>query len=66
MAIDEDLSDDQIAQLLKDAQERLKNKPTQKTQLSTISALTNRYALSDSSPLEPFWCQDLFLIDPIL
>lgn len=44
MAKDEELSDEQITQLLKEAEERLKASKKQKPQSSDISALANRYA----------------------
>jgi hypothetical protein len=45
MAMDKDLSDEQIAQLLQEAEERLRNKPkNQEVKTSDIIALSNRYA----------------------
>src|SRR6187402_963629 len=41
----DDLSDEQLKQLLKDAEQRLRNKGKQQTQVSTVTSLGNRYVL---------------------
>lgn len=40
---DENLSDEQLQQLLKDAEQRLRSKSKKQNQSSEISALSNRY-----------------------
>jgi hypothetical protein len=44
--VDDDLSDEQLQQLLKDAEQRLRSKSKKQNQISEISALSNRYAPS--------------------